>query len=177
MTGADLPVMAASLTEAMPSITSPSDGIRSPASTRTMSSDLQLGRGHQPVVLQIVPGQHLGLGLGALAAERLGLRLAAAFCDRRRKVGEQHREPQPEDDLKLEADTLAPPVIRSRIRITVVRAVTTSSTNITGFFISVRGLSLTKAEPIAGTTIFGSKSADTGLLWRSVDDSMVIGPN
>ena len=32
----------------------------------------------------------------------------------------------------------------------------------TGFFISVRGLSLTKAEPMAGTTIFGSNSADTG---------------
>jgi hypothetical protein len=69
--------------------------------------DLQLGRGDQPIVLQIVPGQHLGLGLGALAAERLGLRLAAALCNRSRKVGEQHCEPQPEDDLKLEADTLA----------------------------------------------------------------------
>ena len=36
MTGADSPVMAASLTEAMPSITSPSEGIRSPASTSTI---------------------------------------------------------------------------------------------------------------------------------------------
>ena len=37
MTGANSPVMAASLTEATPSMTSPSEGMRSPASTRTMS--------------------------------------------------------------------------------------------------------------------------------------------
>ena len=41
MTGADSPVMAASLTEATPSITSPSDGMMSPASTRTMSPTLR----------------------------------------------------------------------------------------------------------------------------------------
>ena len=35
ITGADSPVIAASLTEAMPSITSPSDGMVSPASTST----------------------------------------------------------------------------------------------------------------------------------------------
>ena len=37
MTGADSPVIAASLTEAMPSITSPSEGMVSPASTNTRS--------------------------------------------------------------------------------------------------------------------------------------------
>ena len=52
---------------------------------------------------------------------------------------------------------------------------TTSSTNMTGFFINVRGLSLTKAEPIAGMTIFGSKSADTGTLLRKVDVSIAAG--
>ncbi len=41
MTGADSPVIAASLTEAMPSITSPSDGIMSPASTSTTSPTLR----------------------------------------------------------------------------------------------------------------------------------------
>jgi hypothetical protein len=39
MTGADSPVIAASLTEAIPSTTSPSDGIRSPASTSTRWPD------------------------------------------------------------------------------------------------------------------------------------------
>src|SRR6476659_2091600 len=69
-----------------------------------------------------------------------------------------------------------PPVMRSRIKITVVSAVTISRTNITGFLISVRGSSLTKAEPIAGTTIFGSKSADTGTRLRSVDASIANAP-
>ena len=37
ITGADSPVIAASFTDAMPSITSPSEGMMSPASTRTTS--------------------------------------------------------------------------------------------------------------------------------------------
>ena len=47
MTGADSPVIADSSTEAMPSITSPSLGIRSPASTSTMSPCFSCGRGHR----------------------------------------------------------------------------------------------------------------------------------
>ena len=46
ITGADSPVMAASLTEATPSITSPSHGIRSPVCTSTMSPLRSLRRGH-----------------------------------------------------------------------------------------------------------------------------------
>src|ERR1700756_1881780 len=60
---------------------------------------------------------------------------------------------------------------------TVVKAVTTSSTNITGFLISVRGLSLTKAEPIAGSTILGSVSAVTGIRLRKRDVSIAITPS
>src|SRR6516162_3758891 len=55
---------------------------------------------------------------------------------------------------------------------TVVSAVTTSSTNITGFLISLRGSSFTKAEPIAGSTILGSCSAEAGVRLRSVEVSM-----
>src|SRR3984893_9284416 len=51
---------------------------------------------------------------------------------------------------------------------TVVSAVTTSSTNITGFFIRVRGSSLAKAAPIAGSTILGSSRAETGIRLRNV---------
>src|SRR5215468_8278072 len=51
---------------------------------------------------------------------------------------------------------------------TVVNAVTISSTNITGFLISVRGSSLTKAEPMAGITILGSNSAETGMRLRII---------
>jgi hypothetical protein len=59
---------------------------------------------------------------------------------------------------------------------TVVSAVTTSSTNITGFFIRLRGLSLTKAEPIAGTTILGSNSAETGICLRTCEVSIDMAP-
>ena len=63
------------------------------------------------------------------------------------------------------------------MRMTVVSAVTISSTNMTGFLISVRGSSLTKAEPIAGTTIFGSSSAETGMRLRSFEVSMEVTPD
>src|SRR5262249_1790707 len=64
--------------------------------------------------------------------------------------------------------SVCPPVTRSRTRMTVVNTVTISSTNMTGFLISVRGSSLTMAEPIAGTTILGSNSAETGMLFRII---------
>ena len=57
---------------------------------------------------------------------------------------------------------------------TVVSMVTISSTNITGFFINVRGSSFTNAEPIAGSTILGSSSADTGIRLRRSEVSMDI---
>ena len=59
----------------------------------------------------------------------------------------------------------------------MVSAVTTSSTKITGFLTSVRGSSLTKAWPIAGTTISGSSSVVTGIRLRSLEVSMVVTPN
>src|SRR5215469_8410740 len=67
--------------------------------------------------------------------------------------------------------------MRSRIRITVVSAVTISSTNMTGFLIRVRGSSLTKAEPIAGMTIFASNSAETGICLRKVELSIAVTPS
>src|ERR1019366_4210495 len=58
---------------------------------------------------------------------------------------------------------LAPPVTRSRRKITVVSVATTSTTNITGLLIITLGSSLAKAEPMAGITIFGSSIAETGI--------------
>src|SRR5215472_3711111 len=83
MTGADSPVIAASFTEA------------------------EAGTGNQFVAAPAGPGQQLRLGLGALAPQRRRLRLAAALGDRLGEIGEQHREPQPQHDLKFEADMLA----------------------------------------------------------------------
>ena len=107
MTGADSPVIAASLTEAMPSITSPSDGMMSPASTSTTSPTFRLGAGDELVVRPVRAGEQLGLRLGARPPQRVGLRLAAPLGDRLGEIGEQHREPEPEDDLEREAEIAA----------------------------------------------------------------------
>src|SRR5882672_6508747 len=58
----------------------------------------------------------------------------------------------------------------------VVRTVTISTTNITGFLISVRGSSLTKDKPIAGITILGSNSAEAGVPLRIFEVSMNVTP-
>jgi hypothetical protein len=58
------------------------------------------------------------------------------------------------------------------MRRTVVSAVTISSTNITGFLISVRGSSFTNDEPMAGSTIFASSRAATGMRLRIAEDSI-----
>ncbi len=47
-------------------------------------------------------GDQLGLGFGAGLAQVVGLGLAASLGHRFGEVGEQHREPQPQRDLKLE---------------------------------------------------------------------------
>src|SRR5689334_2959102 len=69
---------------------------------------------------------------------------------------------------------LAPPVTRSRTKITVVSRATISTTNITGFFIINLGSSLTKESRIAGITIFGSSMVATGIrllgLWTGSMD-------
>ena len=49
-------------------------------------------------------GQQFGRRLRALAPQCIGLSLAAAFGDRLGKIREEHREPQPQDDLELEAN-------------------------------------------------------------------------
>ena len=104
MTGADSPVMADSFTEAMPSTTSPSEGMRSPASTSTTSPSLRSSAltPSYEVAEALRVEQALGPRLAAGLAQRVGLRLAAAFGDRFGEVGEQHREPEPGGDLARE---------------------------------------------------------------------------
>ena len=58
----------------------------------------------------------------------------------------------------------------------MVSAATTSTTNITGLLIMILGSSLAKAEPIAGTTIFGSSIADTGIRLFILTTSMDVTP-
>ena len=68
-------------------------------------ADLEACARHEPIVLLIArAGDELGLGFGALTAQRVGLRLTPTLGDGFREIGEQHGEPQPQDDLELKAD-------------------------------------------------------------------------
>ena len=102
MTGALSPVTALSSTEAMPSTTSPSAGMMSPASTRNTSPLRRSVEGtvpssaHRPV--SAAGASFLALVSLAGPAQRLGLGLAAPFGQRLGEVGEQHGEPEPERD-------------------------------------------------------------------------------
>ena len=149
MTGADSPVIAASLTEATPSTTSPSRRDDVAGLDEHNVADLQAGAGHELELGPVLAVQQLGLGLGARLAQRVGLRLAAAFGDGFGEIGEQHGEPQPDDDLQREAEIAAAGDQIPQNR-TVVSAETTATTNITGFLIRVRGFSFLKAPPTAG---------------------------
>src|SRR5262252_1455896 len=170
ITGADSPVIAASLTEAMPSITSPSEGMKSPASTSTTSPTFRLVLGMSLMLVRSSPASSLAM---------------VSVCWRRSEFACALPRPSAMASAKLANSTVnhsqitiwnsnasvCPPVRRSRTRMTVVSSVTTSSTNMTGFFMRVRGSSLTKAEPIAGITIMGSNSAETGMrlrIWVSI---------
>src|SRR5262245_34159579 len=72
----------------------------------------------------------------------------------------------------------SPPMKSSRTKMIVVNAATTSTTNMTGFLISVRGSSLAKAEPTAGHTIIGSNRAGTGIRLRvlAISSDMAVTP-
>ena len=102
ITGALSPVMTDSSTVAMPSITSPSPGMMSPGFAHHDVAGAQLrGRHLFGAICPTTRRRHrVGLGL----AQRVGLRLAARFRHRFGEVGEQHREPQPQRDLKRETD-------------------------------------------------------------------------
>ena len=111
ITGADSPVIALSSTEATPWTISPSAGMMSPASTSTTSPRRRPRRGDLApgVARRVGAGELLAGGLGLGRAQRGGLRLAAALGDGLGEVGEEHGQPEPDDDLHDEAVPGAPP--------------------------------------------------------------------
>ena len=148
MTGADSPVMADSSTEAMPSITVPSPGMTSPASTTTTSPRRSSFAGFVAAVAQLRDG------LRAHRAQRVGLCLAAALGDRLGEVAEEHGEPQPDRDREREprrvpAAARRVPAEGLTIQISVVSTAPTSTTNMTGLRAMSRGSSLRSDAPIA----------------------------
>ena len=139
MTGADSPVIADSSTEAMPSITSPSLGIRSPASTSTMSPCFSSGAGDRLI------GQFESAFEPAAAAwpcVSVRARRSVAACALPRpsatasaKLANSTVTHSQRMIWKVKPRCSPPPVSRSRRKITVVSAATISTTNITGFLI------------------------------------------
>src|SRR5690606_9823193 len=150
------PVMAASLTEATPSMTSPSEGIMSLASTRTTSPTFRL-----------VPGTFFQLWLSGLsrrlacvsvrvrrsesacAFPRPSATASAKFANR--TVNHSQRTIWNE---KLASGLL---VATSFRRSKVLNSETTATTNITGLRARLLGLSLRKASPMAGKRMRASR--------------------
>src|SRR5882757_8093924 len=170
ITGADSPVIAASLTEATPSITSPSLGILSPASTRTISPTFSAVPGTRRKVFSEPVSSLAWLSVrvffsdSACALPRPSATASAKLANS--TVNHSHRM------IWNVNAKLAPPVTTSRMKITVVNAATISTTNITGFLIISRGSSLTKADMIAGIRIFGSSIVEAVTFFCSFMASM-----
>ncbi len=165
ITGALSPVMAASLTEATPSITSPSDGMMSPASTSTMSPTFSPAPGRiskawrgppsaapAPVSTLACVSVRVLRRLSAWALPRPSAVASAKLA--KSSVNHSHRT------IWNEKPRWAPPVAASRISSTVVSAATTSRTNITGFLICRRGSSFRNAPPTAGPRMRASRMLD-----------------
>src|SRR6266849_1592490 len=150
MTGADSPVIADSSTEATPSTTSPSPGINSPAATITKSPDRSFDPGTDSVEPSgrsrraMVSARALRKA-SACALPRPSAMASAKFANR--TVNHSHRV--------ICSEKPKPGTWRARFHTSaiVVSAVPTSTTNITGFFISVRGLSFKAESQTARPTI------------------------
>ena len=153
MTGADSPVMADSSTVATPSMISPSAGMISPAETTTRSPFRSRSAGTSSI--DAVRPDEVGHGPGAGLSEGVGLGLAPAFGHGLGKVGEEHREPEPEGDLQDETRRLVPRSEEKARRWSA--AAPTSVTNMTGFFSSEPGLSFLKESTTAWPMISRSK--------------------
>ena len=175
ITGADSPVMAASLTEATPSITSPSEGMVSPASTSTMSPTFRLVPGTSLKAWPAPVRSLAWLSVRVLRSES-ACALPRPSATASAKLANSTVNQSQRMIWKVKP-RLAPPVTRSRRKITVVSAATISTTNITGFLIISRGSSLVKDARIAGTTILGSSIAETEARFCSFMVSMEVTPN
>ena len=166
MTGADSPVIADSSTEAMPSMTVPSPGIGSPASTTTTSP-----RRSSPAA-RWVPSASV-----AIVSLRIARRVAACALPRPSAIASaklpnstvSHSQAATVNVYQAGSDpfpgTSAPNSwITHR---TVVTTAPTSTTNMTGLAIMRRGSSLRTLSTSAGTSVSGANRERCG---RSVID-------
>ena len=160
-TGADSPVIAASLTNPIPSMTSPSPAIVSPSSTTMMSplrSSDEPTSSRRPVRRAAVGGR-----LRARLAQGGRLGATARLGDGLGVGREEDREPQP--DARSGSGSRGRPARRppgrrstSAMAMSVTRTAVISTTNMTGFLISRRGSSLRKACGMADRSRSGSRT-------------------
>ena len=176
MTGADSPVIAASLTEAMPSMISPSDGIMSPASTRTTSPTLRLVLGTSLKFLRSDPVSSFACvsvrcrrSESACALPRPSATASEKFANS--TVTHSHRT------IWNVKPRCSPPMNSSRTKMIVVSAATISTTNMTGFLIMSPRVELGESRTdCRHPTIFGSSRAETGIRLRIFEVSMDVTP-
>ena len=170
MTGALSPVIAASLTEAMPSTISPSEGTTSPASTRTIWPT----RSSLAGVGTTVPLSPTSL---AFVVTRVARRLSAAAFPR----------PSATLSAKLANSTVAqsqsaicranpqaPWSFMARAVEAVARMATISVAKITGLPVSLRGSSLTKAARVARPRIAPEKLPESVVALRRFSPSGAV---
>src|SRR5262245_13178761 len=143
MTGPDSPVIADSSTEATPSITSPSPGISSPASTTTRSP----ARSAVAFTTTAIPSVsrralvcvRIRRNESACALPRPSATASAKFANT--TVNQSQNETPA---VNQSGAMRALPATRARKKRRVVSTLPTSTTNITGFLATSRGDSLTK---------------------------------
>ncbi len=172
MTGALSPVIALSSTEAAPSMTSPSVGIGWPASTRTMSpsSSCDDGTCSRAASLFAVARRIAMTSLRALrrlsawALPRPSAIASAKLANS--TVNHSHAE-----IARMKPGAASPlPVMAAWANRTVVKALPTSTQNMTGLRIMWRGSSLRSDSPMARRTMARSNSGlAAARFWASLD--------
>ena len=150
MTGADSPVMAASSTLAMPSMTSPSAGMTSPASHTTRSPFCKFGAGtfsSRPLRRR-----------RAMVSLRALRRLSAWALPRPSATASAKLAKSTVNQSQMASCAMKPRSPAGQVKMpTVVSAAPTMVTNMTGFLIISRGSSFLNESPMAGPTMFQSK--------------------
>src|ERR1700683_706386 len=156
MTGADSPVMADSSTDATPTTTSPSPGTNSPADITTRSPSLSFDPGTSSsrpsgFMRLAMVSRRAFRNVSACALPRPSAIASAKFANS--TVNQSHSV--------IWSSNPKLPLCRSRSFRSSMLVTTepTSTTNITGFFISVRGLSLTK-ESFTATAMIPEVHSD-----------------
>src|SRR5215475_7443246 len=159
ITGADSPVMADSSTEATPSVISPSPGISSPAETRTKSPVRSLALATCSIFPEDVSRFAMVSDLALRRVSACALPRPSAMASAKLAKSTVNHSQSVICRLKRKA------ACGCKTRSTVVITLPISTTNMTGFDIMLRGLSLRTELPTAFRISFRSQ---IDLLWLAI---------